>query len=97
MASQWFYRAGTQEVGPVSSAQIRALVSDGTITPETALRKDDSNWMKASRIKGLFGETVAEPENELDPLVAMGARAASSVANAAGSAASAIGGMFRKK
>lgn len=105
MPAEWFYRDGTHQVGPLSGKQIRSLATAGTINPETLIRKDDeTNWIKASRIKGLFhrNETSAraagvehegEKDVETDPLITLTSQAASSVISAAESAASAIGGV----
>ena len=96
MATEWFYKRDGKQIGPVSSAQIRALAADGTLGPDSLLRKGDTDaWFKAAKIKALFPDETEEPQQ--DPLIAMGATAAASVANAAGNAASAIGGFFAKK
>lgn len=94
MASQWFYRIGSDEIGPVNSADVRSLAKDGTIEPSTPVRKaDGEKWIKAGRIKGLFDGVQQQPEEEeVDPLIAMTSQAASSVASATNSAVSAVGG-----
>lgn len=104
MTAQWFYRQGTEEIGPVNGNEIRSLAKAGTIVPSTVMRKlGGATWIRAARIKRLFdgvetAERIAELEGQDDegpgPLVALMSRAASLVASAAGSTASAIGGLF---
>src|SRR4051794_34383675 len=95
MASQWFYRVGAREFGPITPSEIRSLVGDGKVIPETLLRRDGTTaWTKACRIKGLFPET-SEAEQP-DPLIAMGSQAASSVVSAAGAAVSAVSGWLSR-
>jgi len=97
MASQWFYRRGTDQFGPISAGEIRSLSKAGKIVPNTPIRKsDDANWINAKRIKGLFDGIETQPEVEdqegTDPLIALASQTASSVASATSSAASAVGG-----
>jgi hypothetical protein len=91
--AKWFYRSGSEEFGPVSSAEVRSLVKAGEIVTSTPIRKTDSEkWIKAERIKGLFDGIQPQPEEEeIDPLIAMTSQAVSSVASATSSAASTIG------
>ena len=92
MASEWFYRSGSDEFGPVSSTEVRSLVKAGKIVPTTPIRKTDgAKWTKAERIKGLFDGIQPQPEEEVDPLIALASQATSSVASATKSAASSIG------
>lgn len=103
MATELFYRIGTEEIGPVNAIQIRSLVKEGKIVRSTLLRKSDSEtWIEAGKVKGLFDKpetnrsdaetTHSEEEETVDPLLSLTTRAASTLASAAGSAASTIGG-----
>ena len=102
MAMQWFYRSGTEEFGPLSVGQVRSLVRAGTILQDTPIRRaEDANWIKAVRIKGLFGDapasdsaktTAPEEDEGTDPLIALTSQAASSIASTASAAASSVGG-----
>lgn len=57
MATQWFFKAMGQEVGPVSSAQLRSQALAGTIAADTWVRHGaDGKWVLAERVKGLFAE-----------------------------------------
>ena len=50
-----FYQIMGQTIGPISSSELRQLVQDGTIRPETQIRKGvDGDWFAASLAKGLF-------------------------------------------
>lgn len=54
MAAEWFYKADGLVKGPISSAALQQAARDGTITPETPVRKDaDGPWIAAQRVKGL--------------------------------------------
>lgn len=59
MSTQWHYRQGKQEIGPVSAPEIKALAKAGVITPETLVKKNELDWVKAGTFNGLF---VAAPE-----------------------------------
>ena len=53
--SQWFYRiqAG-KEQGPFPSSRLLELIRSGEIDGETEIRKDDSPWVPACQINGLW-------------------------------------------
>ena len=60
--ADWFYQTEKgAEAGPISNSELKTLVSNGAITSETMLRKDDAKWVKASAVGGLF-EAVKEEE-----------------------------------
>jgi len=89
--SQWFFRKGTMQIGPVTAQQIRDYARAGQIDPETPLRKaSDSDWIKARQIKGLFPNLPAahatapddEDEDAPDPLVALTTQAVTAVGGA---------------
>jgi len=54
-SSEWFYIAADGvQYGPVSIAKIKQLVSLGVITPTSVVKKGDTSWSVAGKIKGLF-------------------------------------------
>ncbi|TWU19134.1 DUF4339 domain-containing protein [Allorhodopirellula heiligendammensis] len=59
----WFVQQGNEELGPLRPADLLALVRDGTVHPETRVRKDDSSWFAASAVGGLF-EAARRPTIE---------------------------------
>ena len=60
MASQWFCQVMGKQVGPVSSIGLRNLAKQGTISPETLVRKaPDDEWVPAKRVQGLFSNSDA--------------------------------------
>ncbi len=62
MASQWFYAAMGEEVGPISSAELRGLAQDAVISRDTLVRKaPDGAWVLAERVQGLFSGSDATP------------------------------------
>ena len=62
MASQWFYQAMGQQIGPVSAADLRNLAQRGTIAADTLVRKGpDGSWVPAQRVQGLFSTANINP------------------------------------
>lgn len=56
MSQQWFYASGGGQVGPVDTAELRRLASDGSVQPSSLVWRDGlEEWVQASKIKGLFG------------------------------------------
>jgi Fe-S oxidoreductase len=57
-APQWYYARNNQRVGPLSSAQLKALAAAGTLTPaDRVLRVGTKKWVPAAKVKGLFPVT----------------------------------------
>ena len=53
--SQWFYRIQVgREQGPFLSSRLLELIRSGEIDGETEVRKDDSPWVPACQINGLW-------------------------------------------
>ena len=52
--TQWFYDQLGQVFGPLSSAELLAKVKSGEIAANTPIRKDDSQWVYAEEVNGLF-------------------------------------------
>jgi len=59
----WFVQRENDELGPLRPAELLALVRDGSVQPETKLRKDDSSWFIAGEVGGLF-EAARRPTIE---------------------------------
>lgn len=66
MATEWFYKVGEHEQGPVTSQQLKQLANNSNILPHTPIRRitegNKSPWTRAGEIKGLFPVDVS---NEL--------------------------------
>ena len=53
--TDWFYRIGPgKELGPFPSKHLLELIRTGEIDGETEVRKDDSQWVQARQVKGLW-------------------------------------------
>ena len=52
--AQWKIKKNDQTYGPYTGRQIKQLVVDGKIKPETLLSKDGSKWIAAKNIKGIL-------------------------------------------
>jgi hypothetical protein len=59
--SEWHYSSNGQQLGPVTSAQLKQLAGSGQLQASDMVWKDGmADWAPASRIKGLFdGAAVA--------------------------------------
>ncbi|TWT56074.1 DUF4339 domain-containing protein [Allorhodopirellula solitaria] len=59
----WFVKRENEEVGPLRPADLLDLVRDGSVRPETMIRKNDSSWFSADSVGGLF-EAARRPTIE---------------------------------
>ncbi|MEQ8791414.1 MAG: DUF4339 domain-containing protein [Pirellulaceae bacterium] len=77
MASQWHVRREDGEHGPLSSAELKALVVRGELVPEDSVRKGESGrWRHAGEIKGLFpSQAVVDDPFDMASLAEMEAQA----------------------
>jgi hypothetical protein len=52
---EWYYSKNDENIGPVSSADLKQLTADGTVSPSDLVWKQDwPEWKPASTVKGLF-------------------------------------------
>lgn len=55
MSSRWYVRIDARELGPLSSAELKALSAQGEVVPATPLKQgSDGLWVTAAKVKGLF-------------------------------------------
>ena len=55
MASEWYYRLGDREMGPIAYRELIQLVRDGTVREEDLVRGEwPSDWQRADSVVGLF-------------------------------------------
>ncbi len=62
--AQWFCQINGKQVGPLSPAKLVEMVRAGKIKAETPVRKDDSQWVTAQSVNGLFesaGKKLPQP------------------------------------
>jgi hypothetical protein len=51
----WFYKTYSgMELGPVSPQELLELIRSGNILSDTPLKKDDSQWVQAKEVNGLW-------------------------------------------
>jgi len=57
MSTEWYHTSAGEQLGPVTSADIRQLAADGALGPEDLVwNKSLTEWIPARRVKGLtFG------------------------------------------
>ena len=74
--AEWFYGKDNKQHGPVSAVQLKELAEKGALRPtDLVWREGMSDWMPASRVKGLFEPAVEAPivtaPSEREPSAAM--------------------------
>ena len=53
--ANWYYRnQEKQTLGPVPSSELLELIRSGEVDGETEVRKDDSQWVLACQVNGLW-------------------------------------------
>jgi hypothetical protein len=53
--SEWYFRTDDGKIGgPIPSSKLLELIRSGKILSETEVRKDDSPWVKACEVNGLW-------------------------------------------
>lgn len=53
--SEWYYTSAGQQLGPVSSAQLKLAAQSGQLTPTDLVWKDGMpDWVPAAKLKGIF-------------------------------------------
>jgi DNA-directed RNA polymerase subunit RPC12/RpoP len=53
--AEWYYKVLGQEVGPLTSAELRQHAANGRITRDAYIRKgNNGNWVSAETVKGLI-------------------------------------------
>ena len=61
----WYFADGDVERGPVTEAQLRALIGTDNLKPDDLVWKEGmEDWMPAGEIPGLFDRGPAAPESE---------------------------------
>jgi len=56
MAARWFYRISGEEHGPISTPELVELARSGKLLPSDKVKKNESKWVSASKVRGLFPE-----------------------------------------
>ena len=85
MADEWHVSVDGTQRGPLTSEQVRSLVSSGRLKPTDHIWKDGmTDWVAASTVRGLFPQQQSVPQKRagpptlsLFPVVAQGAAAQS--------------------
>ncbi len=63
MAQDWYYTVNGEQVGPVTPADLKKAVTDGTIQPSDMVWKEGmAEWVEAQTIKGLFASNGSKAE-----------------------------------
>ena len=66
--SEWYCKVMGEELGPMSSAELKRMADQGQLTPQDFVRREpDDNWSSASRVKGLFGQQSGTAAKQVAP------------------------------
>lgn len=65
--SVWYCELNGSELGPLSSAQLIRHIREGRVTKLTPVRKDDSQWVPAIEINGLFAAAAKPVTRDVCP------------------------------
>src|SRR5262245_66462088 len=72
--SEYYYRTGPNEFGPLTSNELRRLVQAGRLVADDEIRKGrHGKWLPALKLPGLFSVTDRHDEpaiNEMDVMAA---------------------------
>jgi Zn-dependent protease with chaperone function len=69
MSSEWYLMSEGVVKGPVTAKQLRALAEARELSPTDRVRRNDGQWVEASRVKGLFesgSEAMSPDDYQLD-------------------------------
>ncbi len=84
---EWYYARGNKQMGPVVSAELKRLASEGQLRPEDLVwREGMAEWTLARNVRGLFEEDRAVAA--ITDVLASGAAVSPSPAGQAAAAAS---------
>ncbi len=62
MANEWYVQQGGKQYGPMTSAHLKKLATEGKIKPDTTVRLgNEGAWVPASRVQGLFASPADAP------------------------------------
>ncbi len=56
MTTEWYYQSMGSQVGPLTSGEFLRKVRAGEVVPTTQVRKNNSQWVAAAEVGGLFEE-----------------------------------------
>ncbi len=61
--AEWFVQRASDVLGPLGPTELLALVRSGVVKQNTKIRKQDSEWLTAREVGGLF-EAAMRPTIE---------------------------------
>ena len=62
MKVEWYCQVMGSEVGPMTESQLIDMVRQQKITPEDLVKRNDSSWVAAFEVKGLFAAAAKPPK-----------------------------------
>ena len=62
--TEWYCDISGEVVGPLKSSQLVQMVRTGEVTRDTLIRKDDSQWVPAMEVNGLFDAATKEVKSK---------------------------------
>nr|MCS5632306.1 DUF4339 domain-containing protein [Pirellulaceae bacterium] len=74
MSTEWFYRIGEKEHGPVAGKTLKLLAEVERITPDTLVRKSTTkSWTEAHHVKQLFDAHKSHQNIDAPPIIGQSA------------------------
>ena len=70
MSTEWYYGKQGQQFGPISSVQLQELALSSKLKHDDLVwKKGMDQWVRASRVKGLFSRPQAATPPPLPPVL----------------------------
>lgn len=63
----WYSQVNGQQLGPLSASDLIQAIRDGVVKVDTPIRKDDSQWVPALEVSGLFAAAAKPIIHKLCP------------------------------
>ena len=64
---EWYCQVMGSEVGPLSQEQLVDMARQHRLTPEDLVRRNNSSWVPAFQVKGLFEAAARPPKPKPEP------------------------------
>ena len=75
MSNEWFVHSDGEQLGPLSPAELKRMVEQGRVSPETPVRLGtEGKWVKAGRVKGLLPAEAEKDKTGSGQVAAVGSQ-----------------------
>ena len=87
MPASWYCKVFGEVLGPMSSQKLLEMAQTQKLQPKDLVRRDDSKWVPANMVKGLFPAATDTPTGKASATQTVAAAATAAPAKAAAPAA----------